>query len=218
MSFLAAHGCCAALYSGSAGQSAAPNITRLATGSVRYTAYMYMEDDTQVPWRAMSAWARATPLLEPLGLIYGFFRTEVSPVTGALVMLDVSMAVNITSAHTVHVPGCGDFVELPQPYFGMWLASHKQITRFMEHPLWQKENALAAQIPHPGGYPERTTWMMHYVDAPEGFLTRSVVQYNPATNTLEPHARVVHLRNGYSVQLQHEQGFGQLPLSAALVS
>ena len=185
-------------------------------GGTPYTAYMYMEDDTQVPWRAMLAWARATPALAALNLTYGFYRTEVSPLTGQLVMLDFSYRVNVSAAHTLHVGGCGDFVELPQPFFGMWLASSEQLMEFMAHPYWAKDAALAAFMPHGGGYPEKTTWMFQYVNVPAGYVTRSVVQYDANTHALEPRARIVHLRNGYSVVPIEEQVLAKLPLVFAL--
>jgi len=189
-------------------------LTPGAAGGAQYTAYMYMEDDTLVPWRAMTAWARATPALDERNLTFGFYRTEVSPDTGELVMLDLSIRVNTSTAPTAHIEGVGHFVELPQPYFGMWLASHQKLKAFMAHPFWEKKNALAANAPHGGGYPERTTWMIQYLNVPPGHLTQSVIQYDPVTNTLDPNARVAHLRNGYSANVH--QPLGKLPLMLAL--
>ena len=175
---------------------------------------MYIEDDTQVPWRAMVAWARATPALAQLNLTYAFYRTEVSPATGELVMLDFATAVNISTAHTLHVKGLGDFVEPSEPFCGMWLASDAQLREFMAHPLWDKKGALAGWSPHGGGYPERTTLMFQYVNVPVGHSTRAVLQYNSKARMLEPRARVVHLRNGYSVLVYDV--LGKLPLAQAI--
>ena len=157
-----------------------------------------MEDDTQVSWRSMKAWARATPALAQLNLTYGFYRTEISPFTGELVMMDITMTHSVSQSHTLQVPGQGSFIELPQPYFGMWLATRTALKQFMRHPTWKKEVALRAPTPHGGYYPERSTWYFQYVNVPKGFTTRSVVPYNPKSNVLAPEARIVHLRNGYS--------------------
>ena len=100
------------------------------------------------------AWARATPALSILNLTYGFYRTEVSPNTGGLVMMDFMSRAKVSSANTLHINGLGDFVELPEPYFGMWLASHAQLREFMAHPFWDKQTALAFLHPHNGDYPE----------------------------------------------------------------
>ena len=188
----------------------------MRAGNAHYTAYVYMEDDTQVPWRAMKAWARGTQALEPLNLTYGFYRTEVSPNTGELVMMDLIVTVNVSLAHTVHVPGHGAFVELPQPYFGMWLATHAQLKQFMRQPIWRKEVALTAPTPHGGGYPERSTWMFQYVDVPIGYSTRSVVRYDAKNIMLAPAARIVHLRNGYADIV--DEPLSKIPLVSALCS
>ena len=86
-----------------------------------------------------------------LNLTYGFYRTEDSLLTGELVMLDFSARVNVNAAHTLHVRGVGDFVELPEPFMGMWLASEAQLRDLMAHPYWDKATALAAFVPHGGG-------------------------------------------------------------------
>ena len=173
---------------------------------------LYMEDDTQVPWRAMVAWARSMPALALFNLTYGFYRTEMSPKTGELVMMDLEVKTNLSAANTLHINGLGDFVELNEPYFGKWLASDEQLRDFMAHPYWDKQTALAFKHPHGGGYMEKTNWMSQYV--PAGFKSRSVVQYNPKTRMLDPRARIAHLRNGYSVQEWHPQA--KIPLLWAL--
>ena len=38
-----------------------------------------------------------------------------------------------------------------------------------------------------------------YVDPPTGFLTRSVVPYDPVRKALVTSAEIIHERNGYSV-------------------
>ena len=71
------------------------------TGSMRYTAYIYMADDIQVPWRATVAWARATPALAAFNVTYGFYRTEVSPKTGELVLVEITVRLNVTQLRTL---------------------------------------------------------------------------------------------------------------------
>lgn len=62
-----------------------------------YTSFLYMEDDTKLSWPVLVSWALDTEVLEPLGFTRGFFRTDFSPATGKLVMMDVAHRVNITS-------------------------------------------------------------------------------------------------------------------------
>ena len=120
----------------------------------------------------------------------------------------------MTPARTLHVEGLGDFLELYEQYYGMWLASHAQLREIMAHLYWDKETALAIPLRHNGMYPERTNWMFWYVNVPAGYRSRSVVQYNAKTLTLEPRTRIVHLQNGYSVQKQ--EPLSKIPLALAL--
>lgn len=41
-----------------------------------YSTFMYLEDDTLVPWPTLVSWAIDTEVLEPLGFTRGIFRTE----------------------------------------------------------------------------------------------------------------------------------------------
>ena len=165
-----------------------------------YTAYMYMEDDTEVPWKAMLSWADATPRLDPLGFIFGFYRTEVSA-AGEIVLMDATRCIDLaTYDRVVHVKGLGSFLQLPEPFNGMWLASHEQLKRFVDSAVWSKEGALSEKMPAEvfDRYPERSNWWLQLLDVPAGFLSRSVVPFIVEEKRLNSSARVNHLRNGYA--------------------
>lgn len=49
--------------------------------------FMYIEDDTDVTWPALLSWAADTKVLEPLGFLRHFWRTEISNFTGNPVFL-----------------------------------------------------------------------------------------------------------------------------------
>ena len=167
-------------------------------GRPAYTTFVYLEDDLHLQWHSLEAWARATPALEPLGFLYGFYRTENSPETGQLMSLDAASRADMrTYNRTVHVPRVGSFIQLPQPYFGLWLATHSQLLHFMRSGFWRKEDALSSKVTSVGPL-ERANMMIQFVDVPPGFLSRSVVPYDAETNTLLTVAGVPHLRNNYA--------------------
>jgi hypothetical protein len=57
--------------------------------SVRnYSSFMYIEDDTLVPWTNLVSWAIDTEVLEPLGFTRGVYRTEINA-AGQLSMNDM---------------------------------------------------------------------------------------------------------------------------------
>lgn len=181
-------------------------------GRPAYTTYIYLEDDLHLQWHSLEAWAKATPALDALGFLYGFYRTENSPETGQLMALDaVARADMRTYNRTIHLPRVGSFVQLPQPYFGFWLATHAQLLHFMKSEFWRKEDAMSSSITSLGSL-ERANLMMQFADVPSGFASRSVVPYDPETNSLLTVAGVAHLRNNYA----HSKIHAVIPVSEIL--
>jgi hypothetical protein len=141
----------------------------------RYSTYMYLEDDTLVPWPALVSWAFDTEVLEPLGFMRGFYRTEVSPKTGDLVLMDIrghvveshwKRSIQVAPSPLVCNKTTGDwnsthqptvtsnqktclihstYIELPWCYMGMWISTHLQLQKFIQSQLWEKEQALALE-------------------------------------------------------------------------
>ncbi len=95
-----------------------------------------------------------------------------------------------------------DYVQMVEPYQGLWIATHDTLTAFMQSKWWNEETALKATIPSGiksfGGYAERSTWGVQLFRIPEGFDTAMVVPYSPVSIKLSRLAEVKHLRNGYS--------------------
>ena len=60
---------------------------RFGSAAGNHTAYVYIEDDTEVLWPALLSWAIDTEALEPLNFQRGFYRTEVGD-DGESKMLD----------------------------------------------------------------------------------------------------------------------------------
>ncbi|CAL5222120.1 g4436 [Coccomyxa viridis] len=197
-------------------------IMQAAAMSGLYTTYIYMEDDTGLRWSSLVSWALDQQILEPLGFSRGFYRTEISPVDGATMMLDTTEPINLTTYNrTVTVESHGSdlclpvtsdrasisticpnkhFVQLKRTFMGMWIASHTELLNWIQHDFWHKAQSLGAVVPDPLlDYPERTTGLFAYVDPPTGFLTRSVVPYDPERKVLVTTAEISHERNGYSI-------------------
>jgi hypothetical protein len=139
---------------------------------------MYLEDDTLVPWPALVSWAFDTEVLEPLGFMRGFYRTEVNPKTGDVVLLDVTgrvveshwkRSIQVASSPLVCNTTAGDwnvtqptvtspgrtclihstYIELPSYYMGMWISTHLQrLQKCIRSQVWEKDKALALTFIH----------------------------------------------------------------------
>jgi hypothetical protein len=126
------------------------------------------------------SWALDSEVLQPLGLMrHGFYRTEVNPDTGELVMLDHigDPPVNLTTySRVVHLAASpmvcnstegtwrhgrhrvtrnhtcfvhASYIELPKPFMGMWISTHQQLQQFLNSVYWDKNAALAANLSAP---------------------------------------------------------------------
>lgn len=56
-----------------------------------------LQDDTRVTWRALVSWAIDTRLLGPFNATRCFFRTEVRPADGGLLLIDYTSAIDVRS-------------------------------------------------------------------------------------------------------------------------
>lgn len=216
-----------------------------------YTSVVYLEDDTRLSWASLVSWAVDSEVLEPLEWTRCMFRTEVSPATGQLNMLDWTFPYNITTfqifdvqksnpARYVEVAArlqgmdCGalrdgsawpcrvhkHFVSPNEPFQGMWMATRKQLEKYMAHPYWNKTEALHAplHLSRGFGYPERSNSMNILIDVREGYESTCMVPVTFSSigyATLSGVANIEHLRNGYSTDGNLTK-HGKLPVAHAL--
>lgn len=76
-----------------------PRATKRSCDTGNHTAFVYLEDDTEVGWDNMLSWAIDAPALEDMGFSRGFWRTEVDE-DGEEIMLDMQGKWNMTGVRT----------------------------------------------------------------------------------------------------------------------
>ena len=116
-----------------------------------HTLFVYMEDDLELTWSALEAWAYDESLLAPMGFHRGFVRVETAQWNGDIMALDqtepvsvtlddsrvLSIAISVPAEH-VHISGdmTANFVRLQSSYMAMWLGSHSQVAEWFQAPEW----------------------------------------------------------------------------------
>lgn len=221
-----------------------------------HTTFVYIEDDTFIPWPTLVSWALDTEVLEPLNLTRSVYRTEIDE-DGSLTLMDMmvnhanllSCKINVTTdprnpetVTTLNVSSnplfqiakqkhqkekcfssefslspCvvhESFLQMYNPYQGMWILTRRQLETFMHHDLWEKNNALRkSNTRRPGqknwewGFPERSAGINLFVNVPPGFHTNNVVPYERRGDGkyyLSKLGRVHHIRNGYQTGCRAE--------------
>lgn len=98
------HSCHAATLYPAANTLLTDSPRQLPAPDAGYSMFMYLEDDTDVPWVAIKSWALDSAVLEPLGFMRGLVRTEFHPNDGVTALLDVVQPLNVSEwQRTVHV-------------------------------------------------------------------------------------------------------------------
>ena len=162
---------------------------------------MYMEDDTQVLWPSLKAWARDEELLAPFGLHRGFVRVETGQWSGMLVANDQLGSVQLPS-NTFNVStGTPDktshhFVHLNNSYMAMWLATRDQLQQWLKSAQWALNEADVSG----GMIREAAAWNLYSVMPSRSVANYStripttlMVPYNPVTSRVMPIAMIRHL-------------------------
>lgn len=106
-----------------------------------------------------------------------------------------------------------DYLSPPEPFQGMWIATTKQLAKYMQHRYWSKQTGSRAILP-PGydwGYPERTNSLNILMDIPDNCYSRCMVPFTPSKGgdeapLLSAAAVVHHMRNGYSAKMDSKHG------------
>jgi len=214
-----------------------------------HTTFVYIEDDTFIPWSTLVSWAIDTEVLEPLNFTRGVYRTEIDE-DGKPTLMDMMVnhanllpckinvttdpnnpetvtTLNVSSAPSfqatkqkyqanvcfsfdIPLSRCvvhNTFLQMYNPYQGMWILTRRQLETFMRHELWERNHALRkGNTRRPGqknwewGFPERSAGINLFVNVPPGFHTNNVVPYVKRVDGkfyLSKLGRVQHIRNGY---------------------
>ncbi|KAK9838814.1 hypothetical protein WJX74_003824 [Apatococcus lobatus] len=113
----------------------------LATG--QYTAFIYLEDDMRLTWDSLISWATDQAVLEPLGFQRQFYRTEIAPWDGKQWLFDALQHVHLATYERkldvgVQTRAHQHYIQLPEPYSAVFVASPTLLARFIKSPFWSK--------------------------------------------------------------------------------
>jgi hypothetical protein len=156
-----------------------------------FSHFLYLEDDLELRPDTMAYWLEAREQLRPFGLIPSFFRVERTP--GSAVWRSTDQIVRVCAPLLPHVEISPSlwFINLPNPYQGMYLFDRELAAEHAAGPAvrkgfgrWEvRESAAQGQT---------------FVDVPHGFIARNVVPFNPQQNAIPQRCFVHHLPNNYA--------------------
>lgn len=188
-----------------------------------HSLFIYMEDDLELTWPALQAWAHDESILAPLGYHRGFVRVEFGQTDGRLMTVDqpsptqvghdsaATLNVSLWSGreqmhHTGNITA--HFVHLTTSYMAMWLASRQQLSEWLLTPQWSVTNG--------DGYPlmirETAAWSLYHIKNDEfhkgkrDFKQTLVVPFDPHTSRIANIAKLQHLSNNYCMIEEPPEG------------
>lgn len=114
--------------------------------TINYTAFVFLEDDLFVTWDALLKWEEDVQILHPHNFTRTFFRYEISPQDGRPYSLDyVGKGTHRVKTFFQDGPGSNAkiFVQAggEASYSGMFVATRKQLSRFISSPFWSCKSA-----------------------------------------------------------------------------
>ena len=160
-----------------------------------FSCFLYAEFDILIPWQSLVAWAGDADTLASMGFQRSFYRVEYTPWNGQQASTDNEHPVCLEHYNkTVHVADGThhqNFIQLPNSYCAVWIASKVQLTKFQASSAWHSQQEA------PWGIREMAASGFHFVDVPPGFDTAGVVPYDVDSQLLTRDAAVWHVSNNY---------------------
>ena len=124
------------------------------------------------------------------------------PVDGAPVSLsNYTQRVHLNHSACDRTQRLCDFLQMPNPYSGMWVATREQVQRFVRDPLWTDPKR------GPWKVREMASSGLQFVDLPEGFKSSALVPYDEHKPALSEAAAVYHVSNRYCANVVKKKGW-----------
>jgi len=170
--------------------------------------FMYLEDDLLVTPENVRYWLRGREALRSFGLYPSFLRYEVRHDSPALFSTDVTAPVPFASSPKVRITDDYYYLNLPQPYQGMYLMDRDLMQEHLEGPSSSPDFG-------PWTTREKAAQGLTFARVPPGCLSRNFVGFDVSARHVDRGALVHHLPNNLTVNPQLP--FGKIPVAGLIV-
>ncbi|MCX6484806.1 MAG: hypothetical protein NT146_16440 [Mycobacterium sp.] len=171
--------------------------------------FLYLEDDLELKPEVMAYWLTAREQLRPFGLIPSFFRVERAPGSNGWCSTDQFVRACALLLPHVEISPALWFVNLPNPYQGMYLFDRELAVEHVAGPAIRKGFG-------PWKVRESAAQGQTFVEVPRGFIARNAIPFDPRNNSIPEHCFVHHLPNNYAEN--PETVFGKLAVPDGLLA
>jgi len=182
-------------------------VMRTKLQDASFTHFMYTEDDLLFTAATMDYWLTAREVLRGHGLIPSILRVEQKPPDATWYSTDMPERVSIEKASRLVGAQPIGYVNLPNPYQGMYL---------LDRPLMSEHLSGPSSSPDFGPWfiREKAAQGLTFASVPHGFKSRNVVPFEIATKQIPETCFVHHLPNNYATDPASK--FGKVPVKNLL--
>ena len=170
--------------------------------------FLYLEDDTLVRKENIDYWLRGRSLLSNLHIIPSFLRYEVPAGSFVKVSTDVTARVRFSLIPKVKMSSQYYYVNLPEPYQGMYLLDRVLAGGHLFGP---------SSSPDFGRWPirEKAAQGITFHEVPTGCFSRNFLGVDMSSKTIDSGALLHHLPNNYADA--PETKFGKIPVEEIFI-
>jgi len=168
------------------------------------THFMYLEDDILVSPGNVEYWLRGREFLKPFGLIPSFLRYELKQNDDNPYSTDITKKAKFWKLPRVRVTDTYFYVNLRQPYQGMYLLDRELMNEHLSGPSSSPDFG-------PWGIRERAAQGLTYANVPKDCRSRNFVGFDIERRSVDSKCLIHHAPNNYADNLDTE--FGKILVS-----
>lgn len=181
---------------------------RLFQEDLSITHFMYLEDDILVSPENLEYWLQGREFLRPFGLIPSFLRYEFKKNDGNPYSTDVTKKAKFWKLPRVRVTDTYFYVNLRQPYQGMYLLDRELMHEHLSGPSSSPDFG-------PWGIRERAAQGLTYANVPKGYRSRNFVGFDIEQGKVDSKCLIHHTPNNYADD--PNAVFGKIPVAEIIL-
>lgn len=179
--------------------------TELYAQDASITHFLYLEDDTLVLPRNVAYWLRGRELLRKTRQYPSFVRYELRRGDGRAYVVDQAESQCMRALPYLTVSEEYAFINLPNPYQGMYLLDRELMGEFLRSPAVNPDYGV-------WNIREKAAQGLTFVAVPKGFYSRNLTGYLRKQGLPDPDCLVRHLPANYTHSPQYVAG--KVPVEA----
>ena len=172
--------------------------------------FMYLEDDILVSRENVIYWAKGREQLRPYNLIPSFLRVEQKNNDSRWYSTDCTCCSIKWLLPRVKIAADYCFVNLPEPYQGMYLLDRELMG---EHLTGLSSNPEFGQW----GIREKAAQGLTFANVPKGFTSRNLIGYNVKFKRIDEGCLIHHTPNNYANSTDKKNKFASIPIEKVLL-